>query len=100
MVSRSHDPNSPLAGVLLDEVMADLVHEAFKQDEVFERFRCPINSRSTELLVDRCASSPKAIDRFFRQIAQSPWWLQLLVQHNPAGNLEPGDSHAPGGASD
>jgi len=37
MISRSHNPNSPLAGVLLDEVMADLVHEAFKQDEVFER---------------------------------------------------------------
>ena len=72
MVGRSHHAGGPLAGVLLDQVMSDLVHETVEKHEVLERLRGPDDSCTTEPFLDRRTGPPQALDSGFSKTTHIP----------------------------
>jgi hypothetical protein len=76
--------------VVLDEVVADLVHEPIEEREVGECSAWPLDPGKGWFGLDYCASSLQARLRLFTQLASDqPRRLGLLIKDDPARNEEP-----------
>ena len=77
--------------MVLDEMVADLVHKAIEQHELGERIARPIDARGGEARLHDRAAVLQPFSRALRKVtAYEPRGLGLLVQQDPAGNDEPG----------
>lgn len=94
MVCRSHHPRRPLARVVLDQVMPDLVHQTIEQYKVAEGLLGPVDSCPTKPFLDRCSGPSQALDGGFGKTPYIPGWLQLLVKNDLARHKESGDRQA------
>jgi hypothetical protein len=89
VIGRPHHSAQSLSRVVLDEMVADLVHEPVEQHEARERVARPLDScpERTRLDGGTATFDPRARTRIKLTLEQ-PWRRRLFVQNNPARDLE------------